>query len=145
MFASTALSTLFELGVSLLGRSFGFTYTSTSPYALIFAGLYQYQRIIPDEYNSRSYGLSLNNKFIPNMAGLLVKTCRKLLMDILYDYDPTHAYVCSYCLANILIQQYLGYVDWRQVLYTGVVYSSCPDGGLLNFSTDLLPVSYFRL
>ncbi|CAG8558605.1 6652_t:CDS:2 [Paraglomus brasilianum] len=72
LFASTALSTLFELGVSLLGRSFGFTYASTSPYALIFAGLYQYQQIIPDEHNSQSYGLSLNNKFIPNTAGLLL-------------------------------------------------------------------------
>jgi len=70
IFASSALSTLLELGALFAGQSYGFKYIPAGPYAIIFAGLYQYHKIVPTTTSFSIFGFNVTDKFILYCLGL---------------------------------------------------------------------------
>ncbi|CAO3607254.1 unnamed protein product [Mucor hiemalis] len=62
LFVATMTSTLLELSALIFGVRVGLKRIPGGPYALIFAALYQYHRIIPVTYRLRVFGITMNDK-----------------------------------------------------------------------------------
>ncbi|CAO3646789.1 unnamed protein product [Cunninghamella blakesleeana] len=62
IFVIINLSTLLEIGALVTGIKFGLRYIPGGPYALIFAMLYQYHRLVPVLYRFRIFGVTFDNK-----------------------------------------------------------------------------------
>ncbi|KAI9250730.1 hypothetical protein BY458DRAFT_524427 [Sporodiniella umbellata] len=89
LFVALVLSTFFEVSALVIGKNIGLERIQGGPYALIFASLYQYYRIVPVTYRFRIFGLTMTDKlyiyvlashiafsgwiqtFVPAMCGLL--------------------------------------------------------------------------
>ncbi|KAI8061416.1 hypothetical protein BC940DRAFT_310274 [Gongronella butleri] len=56
------VAALMEIGALVMGLKLGFRYIPGGPYALIFAMLYQYERMVPVVYRFRIFGIEFNNK-----------------------------------------------------------------------------------
>jgi len=63
-FTTAILSTMAQIGILVLGRSFGLTYASSGPYGLIFALLIPYFNNIPTLTGVSIYGLTLSSKHL---------------------------------------------------------------------------------
>ncbi|KAG2206105.1 hypothetical protein INT47_003754 [Mucor saturninus] len=62
LFITTLISTLFELGALAFGARIGLKSIPGGPFALLFAVLYQYHRLIPVTYRFRVFGITMNDK-----------------------------------------------------------------------------------
>ncbi|CAO3589256.1 unnamed protein product [Absidia cylindrospora] len=62
VFVTISLATLLEIGALVTGIKLGFRYVPGGPYALLFAMLYQYHRMVPSLYQFRLFNITLNNK-----------------------------------------------------------------------------------
>ncbi|KAG9290944.1 hypothetical protein G9A89_011094 [Geosiphon pyriformis] len=103
--ASSAISTLLELGALWAGRSYGLKFIPSGPYAIIFAGIYQYQRIIPATPLFTIFGLPISNNLIIYGLGLNLLSFRYPASSI--------AGICG-LLASVLYQSNrFGFKRWR--------------------------------
>ncbi|KAI8076884.1 uncharacterized protein BX664DRAFT_344168 [Halteromyces radiatus] len=62
VFVTICLATLLEIGALVTGIKLGFRYVPGGPYALLFAMLYQYHRMVPGLYRFRIFNITFNNK-----------------------------------------------------------------------------------
>jgi len=67
---TSALSTVFQIIVLIVGSKFGVSRISSGPYALIFASLLAYSRDIPTLYRFRILGFSFSDKSLIYLLGL---------------------------------------------------------------------------
>ncbi|KAI9020786.1 hypothetical protein CLU79DRAFT_755499 [Phycomyces nitens] len=100
VFVALVLSSLLEIGALVLGGSLGLKRIPGGPYALLFAMLYQYHRIVPVVYRVRVFGLSLNDKMAIYLLAIemafsqgidtLAPAICGLLVGMLYRSDVGH-------------------------------------------------------
>ncbi|KAL0080064.1 hypothetical protein J3Q64DRAFT_1752522 [Phycomyces blakesleeanus] len=100
VFVALGLTSLLEVGALVLGKALGLKRIPGGPYALLFAMLYQYHRIVPVVYRLRVFGLSLNNKMIIYLLAVemafsqgidtLAPAVCGLLVGMLYRSDVGH-------------------------------------------------------
>ncbi|ORX62085.1 hypothetical protein DM01DRAFT_1403798 [Hesseltinella vesiculosa] len=83
------VATLLEIGALVTGLKLGFRYIPGGPYALVFAMLYQYERLIPVIYRFRVFGVEFNNK-----SFLYLLSSQVILSDGLHTIVP--------CLCGLL-------------------------------------------
>ncbi|ORZ11091.1 hypothetical protein BCR42DRAFT_421547 [Absidia repens] len=62
VFVTISFATLLEIGALVTGIKLGFRYVPGGPYALLFAMLYQYHRMVPSLYRFQLFNITLNNK-----------------------------------------------------------------------------------
>ncbi|KAI9306518.1 hypothetical protein BJ944DRAFT_263446 [Cunninghamella echinulata] len=72
IFVIINISTLLEVGALVTGIKFGLRYIPGGPYALLFAMLYQYHRLVPVLYRFRIFGITFNNKSFLYMLSLQI-------------------------------------------------------------------------
>ncbi|KAG0187667.1 hypothetical protein DFQ28_005979 [Apophysomyces sp. BC1034] len=72
VFLALLISTFLEVGVLVSGARLGLRSIPGGPYALIFAMLYQYHRIIPITYRFRIFGMTLNDKMFVYILALQI-------------------------------------------------------------------------
>ncbi|CAG8499808.1 1281_t:CDS:2 [Ambispora leptoticha] len=105
LFASSAISTILELGALWAGKYFGLNYIPGGPYAMIFAGLYQYQRVVPSTPLFTFLGVTISSKFIVYSLGLQL---------LGFHYPASSVAALCGILAGVIYQsEYLGLKKWR--------------------------------
>ncbi|CAG8602215.1 11254_t:CDS:2 [Ambispora gerdemannii] len=105
LFASSAISTILELGALWAGKSFGLNYIPGGPYAMIFAGLYQYQRVVPSTPLFTFLGVTISSKIIVYSLGLQL---------LVFHYPSSSvAALCGIIAAALYQNENLGLKKWR--------------------------------
>ncbi|CAE6487379.1 unnamed protein product [Rhizoctonia solani] len=98
--AAALVSTLLNFSSLLALYRFGLNYIPAGPVAIIFAILYQYERIVPSAYNFRILGITMSNKtftyltafpiIISHMPGSILVALTGLATGALYRSDITN-------------------------------------------------------
>ncbi|CEG80595.1 hypothetical protein RMATCC62417_14906 [Rhizopus microsporus] len=81
LFITTIISTILEVVMLIVGGRIGLKSIPSGPYAIIFAILYQYYRVIPVTYRFRIFGIVMTDKlFLYVLAAQLA--CSRLLQTL---------------------------------------------------------------
>ncbi|KAF7722722.1 hypothetical protein EC973_002815 [Apophysomyces ossiformis] len=72
VFLALLISTFLELGILVSAAKLGLRSIPGGPYALIFAMLYQYHRIVPITYRFRIFGITFNDKMFVYILALQI-------------------------------------------------------------------------
>ncbi|RCH94857.1 hypothetical protein CU097_008831 [Rhizopus azygosporus] len=71
LFITTIISTILEVVMLIVGGRIGLKSIPSGPYAIIFAILYQYYRVIPVTYRFRIFGIVMTDKlFLTDVANI---------------------------------------------------------------------------
>ncbi|KDN48078.1 hypothetical protein RSAG8_03094, partial [Rhizoctonia solani AG-8 WAC10335] len=98
--AAALVSTLLNFSSLLAFYRFGLNYIPAGPTAILFAILYQYERVVPSAYNFRILGITMSNKTftyliafpitISHMPGSMLVALTGLATGALYRSDITN-------------------------------------------------------
>ncbi|KAJ1308441.1 hypothetical protein OPQ81_004146 [Rhizoctonia solani] len=100
LIAASLVSTLLNFASLIALYRFGLNYIPAGPTAILFAILYQYERVVPSAYNFRILGITMSNKsfiyltafpiIISHMPGSMLVAAAGLATGALYRSDITN-------------------------------------------------------
>ncbi|KAF8681303.1 Rhomboid family [Rhizoctonia solani] len=100
LIAAALVSTLLNFSFLIALHRFGLNYIPAGPIAILFAIIYQYERLVPSAYNFRILGITMSNKaftyltafpmVISHMPGSALVTLTGIATGALYRSDITN-------------------------------------------------------